>query len=125
MKLTLLTNSERQDNYTWIKKVKLAQIPVDKLDDSIAKCRVSALKRDRVGPFLGQILSNTSCKWDTPELLSFTSGSASIIRKPAIEIFKDRLAEIEKERIQEEAVAKGFAEDLCSHEDVGHDARNV
>lgn len=85
------------------------------------KCRKIALTRNRVGPFLGQVLQNTSCSWNEPV------GGASTKRGvngagpigAAAEIFKNKFAELERQRLHEEESREHFVgvaneEEMCS-----------
>lgn len=60
------------------------------LETTLTRVMHSELRRERVGPFFGQILANTSCQWESSRY------------KPAFLLFKERIEELETERVRAE-----------------------
>jgi hypothetical protein len=50
--------------------VDLANLGEKKLEEELLKYQIEVARRDRLGPFLGQILMNTSCLFEDATTLS-------------------------------------------------------
>ena len=82
--------------------------PEHKLEDVLFSYQKDKLRRDRMGPFLGQILQNISCTFDdATSTTTGNSGVASIeskpstIKKEAYIIYRDKLSSLENKQRQE------------------------
>jgi hypothetical protein len=50
--------------------IDLANLGEKKLEEELLKYQIEVARRDRLGPFLGQILMNTSCLFEDASTLS-------------------------------------------------------
>jgi hypothetical protein len=90
-----------------------------KLEEELLKYQMEVARRDRLGPFLGQILMNTSCLFEdattlsslgtTPDMQSVASfggqnlNGNSTSKRPAVNFYKQKLEMLKNQAMQADA----------------------